>query len=293
MRSRHTQELARRALVRLAGAVGDHVSDFCVIGGLNADLLTEPHDPPHQGTIDVDLLIEVGLVFDRDDLDFGWLERALTDVGFEADPSGRSWVWWLRVDGAPVRLDVLCDTPDNPGQEIALPGAPTVAAQNVAGPAPALKDVVLREFALDEHTRSMVKIPFAGLGGYTLAKAAAAHHRGEPRDFYDLVYVLIYNTDGAPEAVARAAVAALPPRPHTDHLALLRATLTALTDPDGTAARAYASQRVHDGDSTAEAVLAQDAATAALACRDELDRLRPPVVQRAPASTSQRHTSPD
>ena len=41
MRSRHTQVLARRALVRFARAVGDHVSDFCVVGGLNADLLTD------------------------------------------------------------------------------------------------------------------------------------------------------------------------------------------------------------------------------------------------------------
>lgn len=275
MRSRHTQDLARQALVRFARAVGDHVTDFCVIGGLNADLLTEPQDPPHQGTIDVDVLIEVGLVYDREDLDFAWLQRALTVEGFDADASGRAWVWWLRVDGVPVRLDLLCDTPDSPGQEIALPGAPSVAAQNVAGPAPALTDVVVRQLAVDDSTGpDVVEIRFAGLGGYALAKAAAAHHRGEPRDFYDLAYVLIYNAAGGPDAVARAAVAALPVRPHTDHLGILSAALSSLSDPGGAAARAFASQRGADGDSTDEDVLAQDAAGAALACQAELERLR-------------------
>ena len=76
MRSRHTQVLARRALVRFARAVGDHVSDFCVVGGLNADLLTEPQDPPHQGTIDVDVLIEVGVVYDRDDRRYYYVDRS-------------------------------------------------------------------------------------------------------------------------------------------------------------------------------------------------------------------------
>lgn len=277
MRSRYTRGLAEQVVARFARAVGeDHAADFCVVGGLNADLLTLPQDPPHQGTIDVDVLIEVGLVYDRDDLNFDWLQHALTVEGFTADPSGRAWVWWLPVDGVPVRLDLLCDAPDNRGQEIALPGAPRVAAQNVAGPAPALTDVVMRELSLAGSTRSSdVKVRFAGLGGYTLAKAAAAHHRGEARDYYDLAYVLIYSTAGGPEAVARAAVAALPARPHTDHLALLHSVLKSLADPAGTPAQAYASQRALDGDPTDEAVLAQDAAGAALACRAEVERLTP------------------
>lgn len=277
MRSRYTRNLAEQALARFARAVGDdHASDFCVVGGLNADLLTEPQDPPHQGTIDVDVLIEVGLVYDREDLNFDWLLQALTVEGFEADRSGRAWVWWLQIDGVQVRLDLLCDTPDNPGQEITLPGAPSVAAQNVAGPAPALTDVVMRELALPGSTpSSQVNVRFAGLGGYVLAKAAAAHHRGEPRDYYDLAYVLIYNTAGGPEAVARAAVAALPASPHTDHLALLRAALNSLDDPLGMAAQAYASQRALDGDPTDEAVLAQDAVGAARVCHEELDSVGP------------------
>ncbi|HMO10341.1 MAG TPA: hypothetical protein PKB06_02275 [Actinotalea sp.] len=277
MRSRLTHDLAGRALARFAVAVGDHATEFSVIGGLNADLLTGPQDPPHQGTNDVDVLIEVGFVYDRDDQDFGWLERALQEGGFTADPSGRAWVWWLRLDGVQVRLDLLCDTPDNPGEEIALPGAAKVAAQNVAGPAPALSDVIERDipFAVLPGTVSdaAIRVRFAGLGGYVLAKAAAAHHRREPRDFYDLAFVLIYNSAGGPTDAVNAAVAAVPARPHSDHVALWRAALTALAAPEGEGARAYARQRRVDGDQTPEDVLAQDASAAARRALAELDRL--------------------
>lgn len=277
MRSRYTRDLANSALAAFATAVAGHDQDFSVIGGLNADLLTDPADPPHQGTIDVDVLIEVGLVYDRPDLDFRWLEAGLTTAGFEPDHSGRAWVWWLGVGGVRVRLDLLCDVADNVGQEIALPGATSVAAQNVAGPAPALHDVVVREISLDPATGTRggggtVAVRFAGLGGYLLAKAAAAHHRGEPRDFYDLAYVLLHASAGSPEAVARAAADAVPPYPHVDHLALLRAALRALADPSGPAAGAFAGQRVLDGDPTDESVLRQDAAGAAIAALAELDR---------------------
>lgn len=283
MRSREARALAESALVRLALHLGDHTDSITVIGGLNADLLTDMSQVPHQGTLDVDLLLQVGLVFDRDENDFGWLQRALTAAGFGLGTEGRGWVWWASIYGAPVRLDVLCDAPDHPGQELALPGATGVCAMNLAGPAPALDDVVLRRLVVDPDDALAVGLPdaagttvmlrFAGLGGYVLAKAAAAHHRAEPRDFYDLAFVLIHNTAGGPVEAAFAAVAALPPHPHTDHVGLLRAGLTALGDIAGSAPWAYASQRVADGEASEPIGLAQDAVSAALLCSAEVDRL--------------------
>jgi hypothetical protein len=39
---------------------------------------------------------------------------------------------------------------------------------------------------------------YAGLEGYLMAKACAVRHRGLDRDFYDLVFVLLYNRAGGP-----------------------------------------------------------------------------------------------
>lgn len=281
MRSRLTRDLAERALIRLACAIGEHTASLCVIGGLNADLLTDDAEIPHQGTNDIDLLIEVGLVYDRDDLDFGWLEQGLHEAGFRPAADGRPWVWFADVDGVPVRLDLLCDVPDSPGQELALPGAPNVAAQNIAGPAPALTHPVARTLsipaeeatAVGRRAGDPVQVRFASLGGYLHAKAAAVHHRREPRDFYDLAYVLLHNSAGGPAAAVAAALDAMPDHPHSDHRATLRAALNALCSAQG--ASHYARQRRLDGDGTDGAVLAQDAIAAALEGLATLDGERP------------------
>lgn len=282
MRSRFTRDLAERALIRLACAIGEHTESLCVIGGLNADLLTDDADIPHQGTNDIDLLVEVGLVYDRDDLDFGWLERGLQAAGFTPAPDGRPWIWYADVDGVLVRLDVLCDAPDSPGQELALPGASNVAAQNIAGPAPALTQPVARTLPVPAEEAAIVGRPagapvqvrFASLGGYIHAKAAAVHHRREPRDFYDFAYVLLHNSAVGPAAAVGAALAAMPDHPHSDHRATLRSALSALSSEDG--ANHYARQRRLDGDETDEAVLAQDAVGAALEALAALDVELPP-----------------
>jgi len=77
MRSRTGRELAERALARLALELGDRVTSLTVIGGLNADLLTLPQEAAHQGTVDIDVLVEIGFVFDREEQDLGWVERGL------------------------------------------------------------------------------------------------------------------------------------------------------------------------------------------------------------------------
>ena len=82
MRSRTGRELAERALARLALELGDRVTSLTVIGGLNADLLTLPQEAAHQGTVDIDVLVEIGFVFDREEQDLGWVERGLVRASF-------------------------------------------------------------------------------------------------------------------------------------------------------------------------------------------------------------------
>lgn len=42
----------------------------------------------------------------------------------------------------------------------------------------------------------------AHLAGFLLAKAAEAHGRGEPKDWYDIAFVLLHNDYGGVEAAA-------------------------------------------------------------------------------------------
>lgn len=268
MRTRAGRDLAERALARLVAELGEHATGVTVIGGLNADLLTEVDEVPHQGTLDVDLHVQVGLVYERDDDDFGWLEDALLRARF-APLAGTGWRWVSRVDEVPVVLDLLCDVLDNRDQEIPLPGCEQAGAMNLPGPSAAAADAIVRTLHLDTGA---VAVRFADLGGYLLAKASAAFHRGKDKDFYDLGYVLLHNTRGGPVAAGRAAARAVPVPDDVGYVRLFRAALTRLAD--AAVARTYAEQRRRDGESIDVEVLTQDAVGAAIACLAAFDAHR-------------------
>ena len=271
MRSRDARGYAERALVRLMAALGDKANQVVVIGGLNADLLTHAPAAPHQGTVDVDLLVEVGFVYDRDDLDLGWLERGLRAADFAPRPGDETWRWWAKVDGVDVKVELLCDTPDSRGQQIALPGCAGATAMNLAGPAAAADGVAL-ELAPEGTGGSPVTVRFASLGGYVLAKAAAVVGRGLDKDLYDLAFVLLHNRAGGPTAAGEAAFMALPERPLSDHAGDLRAALALFAGPEARGPSVYAAQRAREGEEVPLDVLAQDAVGAALDCRAAFDR---------------------
>lgn len=268
MRNRETRALVEAALARFVEAIGDdRATELTVIGGLNADLLTSVDDIPHQGTNDVDLLLQLGFVYERDEQDFAWLERGLVAAGFATRPDGGGWRWWREVNGVPVKLELLCDVYDNVGQEIALPGCARASAQNLRGPAAALRDRVPHRLPATESRRDPeVAIAFTGLGGYVLSKAAAVAGRQLDKDFYDLAFVLIYNTAGGPAAAGRAARAAIPPDSTTDYPSVLLSVMREMSDPSSRGARSYANGRLQDGVDASLDVLTQDAAAAALEC---------------------------
>lgn len=270
MRTRDARGRAERALAQLAVAFGNHAHQIVVIGGLNADLLTDAPQAPHQGTVDVDLLLQVGFVYERDETDLAWVEHGLRGAGFSPMPGDETWRWWRTVDTVPVKVELLCDTPDSRGQQIVLPGCDVATAMNLAGPAAASVGI-LRPLPVDGGEQ--VTVRFATLGGYLLAKAAAAVDRCLDKDLYDLAFVLLHNREGGPTAAARAAFDALPVAVSTDHPGNLRAALNLYTVDDARGARVYAAQRVRDGETVPEDVLMQDAIGAALECRAVFDHL--------------------
>lgn len=208
-RSREARARAERALVELALAFGTHAQDLIVIGGLNPDFLAPNAPVPHLGTTDVDILLELGYIWDRDDLNFSWLAPALKQAGFEPKTID-AWQWLRDVDDAVVRIDILCDVADSQDQAIALPGTREVSAKNLLGRSGALASPVLRELTVDAASRNAypdagesITLRFASLGGYLLAKSSALVTRKLPKDAYDLLYVVLFNPEG-PRGAARA-----------------------------------------------------------------------------------------
>lgn len=55
---------------------------------------------------------------------------------------------------------------------------------------------------LPDGTATAVSVRFAGLDGYLLSKCVAVRTRAATKDYYDLVYVLLNNRSGGPEAAA-------------------------------------------------------------------------------------------
>ncbi len=255
-RSRDARERAEEALVRFALLAGEHALDFVVIGGLNPDFLAPGAPVAHQGTTDVDILLELGLVYDRDDLDFGWLDNSLSLGGFVNVREG--WRW--RAEG--TRVDLLCDVADSRGQTIALPGAQSAAAQNLDGPAAALREPVTRAVPIPEGLRApfpttarTIDLRFASLGGYIAAKSAALLARNLDRDAYDLLFVMMY-APGGPEAVADAVRGA-----HVDPLIIRSAAGRFTTESEWT--QKAVTLLLAAGDDTDEQLLTTDVTVAA------------------------------
>lgn len=232
-RSRSARALAEVAYASLLREVGHRRSDLLLIGGLVPEHLVAS-DEPHQGTNDVDVLIDIGLVYDREDLDFGWLERALATAGFVTATPNTGWRWLLDVDGFPVLVEFLVDVPDNVDQEIALPGCSVLGAKNLRGPGPALRDVHATEIRGETA-------PITGLGGYVAAKGASAYWRRADKDLYDFAWVLVADLRSGAQRASDAVLAVLDPVVDRDRADAIVAVCELFTTADSAGARAYAA----------------------------------------------------
>jgi hypothetical protein len=204
-RSRAARDLAETALVRLVHVLGDHADRIIVLGGLVPDILSRerPDAPVHIGTTDVDVLVTLDVMEDG----FGHLESALQMIGFEPDPKKDGWRWHGKISGAWVKFEVLCDLEDQPtGAVVKSPEAERLRAANLRGTGYVAEDFTEEAIAgtLGSGERVDVRVRFAGLHGYLMSKAFALWQRGAEKDYYDFVYVLLYNAEGGPAEVAAA-----------------------------------------------------------------------------------------
>lgn len=265
-RDRGSRRLAEIALARLLGACGAHAADDLVlVGGLVPEHLVHSVGE-HQGTNDVDVLLDIGLAYDRDDLDYGWLEQALLDSGFVQANPNVGWRWVVEIEGDPVLVEFLVDVADSQDQEIALPGTTSLGAKNLRGPAPALRD---------NHVVVIGGSPvrMADLGGYLAAKAAAVYWRRADKDLYDFAFVLIDSIRADPGRAARAVSAVLDPMADRDRRAAVVAVCDLYESERSAGPETYARTARAAGSVDDHQTLALDAVLAIRIFRTEFDRI--------------------
>lgn len=263
-RDRDARDLAEHALADLLHAAGPHSAELVLIGGLVPEHLVHAQEP-HQGTNDVDLLLDIGVEFDRDDHHYGWLERALDTAGFVPVSDNVGWRWVTDVDGFPVVVEFLVDVGDNLDQEIALPGALRLSAKNLRGPRPALRDA-------HEATVLGAPVRMTDIGGYLAAKGAAAFWRRADKDLYDFAWVLVNAARSDPDRAARAVRDVLDAETERDRWQAVLGACGLFADPLRAGTLAFVHTAAGAGSQSDPNDLALDAVLAVRLFRDALER---------------------
>ena len=260
-RSRIARVAAETALVRVVHHYGE-TPEFVLIGGLVPELLCSDSARRHAGTTDID--VQVDLEIAAGAVNTKRLEAALGNAEFEPD-SERVWRWRAEgaATGAVVKFELLADIDTEPaGATVLFEECEQLGAANLRGTGVASQDVERRALRarVGEHWTDAT-INVTGLGGFLLAKSAAARSRGKTKDWYDIAFVLIENDAGGVDA-AVLAVEALTGgdlRPHETALDELRNNFAA---PDAQGSTAYAEQMMIDHPELSAATLRADAVLA-------------------------------
>lgn len=277
-RSPRARLLAEQALLCLVDALKDHDVPIVVLGGLVPEVLTRDQEPPvpqHLGTTDVDIHLGLGLQVEAEQ-DLGQLEAALTAADFRPDETMEGWRWETRVEGARVKIEFLCELDNQPQEAIVTPvGCEKLTAINLRGTGFVTEDFEWVELTgnLTNGTTVTERVRFAALEGYLMSKIHVAWRRGLDKDYYDLVYTLLFNRLGGPVEAGEA----LANGRFRDRINLssgpwpeIRARFTSASD---TGPGSYADQAIQADPATDHAQARQDAVGAIAGFLDRLNQL--------------------
>lgn len=246
---------------------------FVVLGGLVPEILTQGQEPPapqHLGTTDVDLQLDLSLQVESYE-GLQRLEAALDAAGFSPSDGTNGWRWETEVDAAIIRIEFLCELDDRREGVAEIPGCERLRLSNLRGTGYVSEDWQWVDLQLaSEEDHDALSVRFAGLEGFVMSKAHVAWRRGAPKDYYDLVYVLIYSPAGDPADVGDVLAAGrfgeridLTAGPWPE----LRARFQSAHD---IGAASYSEQAVQADPSLDPAVARQDATGAVMAFLDRL-----------------------
>jgi hypothetical protein len=208
-------DFCERTLVTLLRGLGPWKAGVYLTGGLAPRYLIPARPdadhaaPPHAGTTDVDLVLDLLLLATVEA--YRRLEQNLKALGLErgTNDEGRAqhFSWRKPVGGGvTVVVDLLCDAADpaEGGQVAELPGERRLSALKIPGAHLVTRDYVEVEITaplLDERGVATEVVRVANVVPFVVLKALAYEDRFEEKDAYDLVYCLTYYGDG-PAAVA-------------------------------------------------------------------------------------------
>ncbi|CAN5871250.1 hypothetical protein BH23ACT5_BH23ACT5_06770 [soil metagenome] len=198
--------MAELALGRLVHELGDDEVPFVVLGGLVPEILTRGQDPPapqHLGTTDVDLQLDLSLQLEAFE-GLQRLEAALGSAGFAPSEGNAGWRWETQIEAATIKIEFLCELDDHPEGVAEIPGCERLRVSNLRGTGYVSEDWHWVDLPLEpeDQNRDVASVRFAGLEGFIMSKVHVAWRRGAAKDYYDLVYVLLYSPAGDPTDVA-------------------------------------------------------------------------------------------
>jgi len=190
-------EQVKAVCLTVAVTLGAYLDDLCIVGGLVPALLidtTRPGDDDelHPGTNDLDVGLALALL---DDQRYAEVSSRLRAEGFEpyTNDSGNQTVQRWCLGDLKVTIDFLIAPADDHD--------PALRIQNLEPDFGAVITPGL-ELAFDEHTlieldghalngeHARRKVPVCGPAAFVVLKALAFGDRSEPKDAYDLVYVI-------------------------------------------------------------------------------------------------------
>ena len=260
-RSRAARAAAEHALIRVVNHYGSR-PEFVLLGGLVPDLLCSTSAQRHAGTTDVD--VQVNLEIAAGAVNTRRLEQALHNAEFV--PEGHTTWRWTTTGPSPrtvIRFELLADLDTEPAEAtIDFDECDALGAINLRGTGFAVRDVEVRKLrARVGGVVQSAEVNVTGLGGYLLAKCAAARSRRKAKDWYDIAFVLLHNDAGGVDAAAAAIRDRFGPelpsaRTNLDDL------LANFTDPSNQGPRAYVEQMLVDHPDLDGSALAADAVLA-------------------------------
>ena len=210
--TREETEQVKPACLTVAVTLGALMDDLCIAGGLVPSLLIDQQVGPdpetgdlHPGTNDLDVGLAIGLL---DEEQYAEISKRLRQEDFEPDRNelgNRTPQRW-RLAGCNVTIDFLM--PPIPGAERGG------RIHNLEGDFGALITPGL-QLAFDEHHEVIMEgytlngeavrrsIPVCGPAAFVVLKSLAFADRSEPKDAYDLIYVIRRWPNGIADIASR------------------------------------------------------------------------------------------